>query len=252
MQDNGGTGNGGVDLDPTARTMTMNVTAVNDAPVLSGSNNLTAINEDPGSNPGTLVSALIAGQTSDVDCGCADRHRGHRRGQHQRHMAVLDQRRDDLDCLRRAGHRRTARLLAADANTYVRFVPNANWNGTVSNGLTFRAWDQTSGSAGNTADTTTNGGTSAFSTATASASITVNSVNDAPAGASKTVTTLEDTAYTFAAVGLRLQRCERQPGQHAAGGQDHHHAGRGQPDRQRRGGDALASSSRWPTSTAAS
>ena len=39
----------------------------------------------------------------------------------------------------------TARLLAADANTYVRFVPNANWNGTVSNGLTFRAWDQTSG-----------------------------------------------------------------------------------------------------------
>ena len=29
---------------------------------------------------------------------------------------------------------------SADSNTYVRFVPNANWNGTVTNGLSFRAW----------------------------------------------------------------------------------------------------------------
>ena len=50
-----------------AVTLTTSVTAVNDAPVLSGSNNLSAINEDPASNPGTLVSALIAGKTSDVD-----------------------------------------------------------------------------------------------------------------------------------------------------------------------------------------
>src|SRR5262249_31291681 len=45
-----------------------------------------------------------------------------------------------------------ALLLAADANTYVRFVPNVNWNGTVTNGIVFRAWDQTSGTAGGTAD----------------------------------------------------------------------------------------------------
>ena len=32
VQDDGGTANGGVDLDPTARTMTINVTSVNDAP----------------------------------------------------------------------------------------------------------------------------------------------------------------------------------------------------------------------------
>src|ERR1700687_4663638 len=32
VQDNGGTANGGVDLDPTANTMTINVTSVNDAP----------------------------------------------------------------------------------------------------------------------------------------------------------------------------------------------------------------------------
>ena len=94
----------------------------------------------------------------------------------------------------------SARLLAADASTSVRFVPNANFNGTVSNGITFRAWDQTTGAAGGTADTTTSGGTTAYSSATAGASITVNSVNDAPSGADNTVTMLEDTAYTFAAV----------------------------------------------------
>ena len=32
VQDDGGTANGGVDLDPTPNTMTVNVTAVNDAP----------------------------------------------------------------------------------------------------------------------------------------------------------------------------------------------------------------------------
>ena len=37
VQDNGGTANGGVDLDVTPRTMTVNVTSVNDAPV--GTNN---------------------------------------------------------------------------------------------------------------------------------------------------------------------------------------------------------------------
>ena len=94
----------------------------------------------------------------------------------------------------------------------MRFVPNANFNGTVSGGITFRAWDQTTGTAGNTASTNTNGGTSAYSTATASASITVNAVNDAPAGASNTVTTLEDTAYTFAAADFGFSDASRQPG----------------------------------------
>ena len=32
VQDNGGTANGGVDLDPTTNTITVNVTAVNDPP----------------------------------------------------------------------------------------------------------------------------------------------------------------------------------------------------------------------------
>ena len=179
-----------------AVTLTTSVTPVNDAPVLSGSNNLSAINEDPASNAGTLVSSLVSGKITDVDSaaltGIAVTGVVNTNGTWQ----YSTNGGSTWSAFGSPGGT-TARLLAADANTYVRFVPNANFNGTVSNGLTFRAWDQTSGTAGNTADTTTNGGTSAFSTATASASITVNSVNDAPAGTNKTVTTLEDTGYTF-------------------------------------------------------
>ena len=38
-----------------------------------------------------------------------------------------------------------ARLLASDANTRIRFVPNANFNGTINPAITFRAWDQSAG-----------------------------------------------------------------------------------------------------------
>src|SRR5204863_6840983 len=44
VQDDGGTANGGVDLDASARTMTVNVTSVNDSPV--GTNNTVTTLED--------------------------------------------------------------------------------------------------------------------------------------------------------------------------------------------------------------
>src|SRR5205814_534635 len=44
VQDDGGTANGGVDLDPSANTFTINVTSVNDAP--AGTDNGKTINED--------------------------------------------------------------------------------------------------------------------------------------------------------------------------------------------------------------
>ena len=52
MQDDGGTANGGVDLDATANTMTVNVTAVNDAP--AGTNNTVTTLED---TPYTFTAA---------------------------------------------------------------------------------------------------------------------------------------------------------------------------------------------------
>lgn len=69
-----------------------------------------------------------------------------------------------------------ARLLRL--NDLIRFVPNTQFVGTVS--LSYRAWDQTTGTAGATASLATVGGTSAFSTTVDSASITVVNTNVAP------------------------------------------------------------------------
>jgi hypothetical protein len=72
----------------------------------------------------------------------------------------------------------SARLLAADANTRLYFQPDANYNGTLASAVTFRAWDQTSGRNGALANTSTNGGSTAFSTATDTASLVINPVAD--------------------------------------------------------------------------
>jgi hypothetical protein len=64
-----------------------------------------------------------------------------------------------------------ARLLNNASITRVRFVPNATFNGAAT--FTLRAWDQSTGANGGLADTTTVGGTSPFSTATATATINV-------------------------------------------------------------------------------
>jgi hypothetical protein len=78
-----------------------------------------------------------------------------------------------------------ALLLDDSVNTAVRFVPNPFFTGTAT--FSFRAWDQTDGSlrvdpdlAGTTVDTSVNGGSSPFSTAISTASITVTPVNHAP------------------------------------------------------------------------
>ena len=170
---------------PVSFTITVN--AQNDAPVLDNSGNmsLVAIDEDVpnASNPGTLVSDIIlsAGgdRITDVDAGAVEGIA----------VTAVDNTNGTWQFSIDNGtnwtpfgspNATTARLLAANALTRVRFIPSLNFNGTVDPGLTFRAWDQTSGTNGNTADVSINGGTTAFSTATETASITVNPVNDNP------------------------------------------------------------------------
>ncbi|MDT8421905.1 MAG: tandem-95 repeat protein, partial [Desulfuromonadales bacterium] len=141
-------------LDPTPATAVINVLNYNQAPVLSGSNDLTPINEDDYTNGGTRVAELISGQISDANP--ADL-------QGIAVYAVDDSNGTWQYSLDGGGgwfdfggvDATAARLLNADANTYVRFVPNADWNGTVVDGLSFRAWDQTSGVSGGTVDLTT-------------------------------------------------------------------------------------------------
>ncbi len=165
-------------IDSATATITVNVAAVNDAPVLVGANDLASIAEDPASNPGTLVSSLIAGHISDVDAaplvGIAVTAVDNSNGSWQ--YSTDGSSWNALDGVTTSA----ARLLAADALTAVRFVPNANWNGTVGAGLTLRAWDQTSGAAGGTADAGVNGASAAFSSAAVSIAVTVTPVNDAP------------------------------------------------------------------------
>ena len=68
--------------------------------------------------------------------------------------------------------------LASDARLY--FRPNPDFNGTITNAITFRAWDQSTGSNGTLALAPSFGGSSSSSTALDTASITVTAVNDAP------------------------------------------------------------------------
>ncbi len=74
----------------------------------------------------------------------------------------------------------SARLLAANGTNRIYCKAGANENGPFPAALTFRAWDQTSGVDGATADVSTNGGSTAFSSVSDTALLIVNAVNDAP------------------------------------------------------------------------
>ncbi len=175
-----------------ARTVSVTLTGTNDAPVLNAAAApaLGAVSEDalaPTGAVGTLVSSLIdlnptAGpldNATDADTGAVTGIA----------ITATNSGNGNWFYSTNGGGAWTAvgtvtntsaQLLAADANTRVYFQGNANFSGTVSDGLTFRAWDQTSGTAGTKVTTATNGGTSAFSNATDTASVTVSPVNDDP------------------------------------------------------------------------
>ncbi len=71
-------------------------------------------------------------------------------------------------------------LLAEGTNSRLYFQPNPNYNGSITNALTFRAWDLTTDENGQTGDTSINGGSSAFSAFSDTASLLIEAVNDAP------------------------------------------------------------------------
>ncbi len=81
-----------------------------------------------------------------------------------------------------------AALLLRDTDR-VRFLPDAMNGGTAT--ISFRAWDQTDGVAGSTANTTSNGGLTAYSTSTQTSTLTATSVNDAPTAVADTSTAVE-------------------------------------------------------------
>jgi len=179
LTDSGGTTNGGTDTTSLSIASTVAVVAVNDAPTLSGGPyGLTGTDEDTASG-GTLVSTILAGLThGDVDSGALSgiavtASTGNGSWQYS----------TDGVSWNGVGAVSAEAALLLSSGSQLRYLPDGA-NGETAT-LTFRAWDQTSGSAStnatrNTADTSSNGGTTAFSTGTAQASISVTDVNDAP------------------------------------------------------------------------
>ncbi len=160
----------------TPATRDINLTAVNDAPVLTTGGLLVTQNEDVFSDAGALVSVL-SNPATDADSGAlkgiAITAIDNSHGTWQYAL--------DGSTWQAVGpvSATSARLLAGDATTRLRFVPNADWNGDVT-ANSFRAWDQTSGVAGGLGNASVNGGSTAFSIGQPSFIARVVGVNDAP------------------------------------------------------------------------
>ncbi len=162
-------------------TMTLNVTAVNDAPTLSSGATvtLTSTTEDITSSATTVSSLLSSAGYGDVDSGASSGIAITATVGNGGWQYSTDSGANWFNIGTISGS--SALLLTSTAQ--VRYVPDSA-NGETAT-LHFRAWDQTSGTAtaGSStafADTSTSGGSSAFSTNSAQASLMVTSVNDAP------------------------------------------------------------------------
>lgn len=156
----------------------MTVAASNSAPTLVASGTLNSIQEDPTSNTGTLVSLLVDTEATDPDVGAL---KGIAITAAPTTNGSWEYTLNGTTWLSMGTPSTAAALLLpADATTAIRFVPNTNFNG-VSGLLSYKAWDQTSGTAGGTADVTFSGASTAFSLQTNGTSVSVSAVNDQPA-----------------------------------------------------------------------
>uniref|UniRef100_UPI0022A89669 DUF4347 domain-containing protein n=1 Tax=Microvirga roseola TaxID=2883126 RepID=UPI0022A89669 len=181
---NGGTADttstgGATAFSATTNLVSVTVTPVNDAPTLSGGPvPLTGTNEDSTSSS-TLVSTILASvMRTDADPGslaglAITGATGNGTWQYSTDGVAWT----DFGSLSEG----SALLLGSTMR--IRFVGDGA-NGGPAN-FTFRAWDQTSGMASangmpQKADVSVNGGATAFSAGTATAQMTVTSVNDAP------------------------------------------------------------------------
>ncbi|GAA4443733.1 VCBS domain-containing protein [Novipirellula rosea] len=181
VQDDGGTSGGGQDTDTTPNTMTINVTAVNDAPVLdnTGAMNLSTISKYQTDNDGQSVASIIASaggdRITDPDAGDGE---GIAITSLSSGNGTWQYSTDGGSSWNAIGTVTDSSALLLRDTDLVRFVPNPA-SGTTAN-FTFRAWDQTSGTEGTKVDVSTNGDATPFSTASETASITVVEANAAP------------------------------------------------------------------------
>jgi hypothetical protein len=194
IQDDGGTANGG--QNTLVIDIPVSVARANDAPLLAtGTYALGSIPEDPSSNPGISVQAFVntlisGGHYSDADDGHPSGYTD------PRGIAItaVDNSNGTWQYSTDGGSIWTnipsigagqGFVLAADAagQYKIRFVPNADWNGTTT--ITFRAWDRSNGASNASLvsiplNGTPPSDTSAYSANSATAQLTVTPVNDPP------------------------------------------------------------------------
>jgi hypothetical protein len=181
VQDNGGTANNGVDLDQSANTVSINVNAVNDAPVNSVPGAAQNLNEE-----GSLVFSSGNGNAitiSDVDVGSGDE------------TVTLTVTGGTLALGSTVGL--TSFTNNAASITLTGTVANVN---AAMNGLTYTGNLNFNGTDTLVVGTNDNGNTGAGGPKTDSDNVTINvaAVNDAPVnGVQGTQTVNEDTALVF-------------------------------------------------------
>jgi hypothetical protein len=174
VRDNGGTANGGVDTDPVANTMTVNVTPVNDAP--AGTNKTIAANEDaqytftvadfgftdPNDTPANTLQSVVI--TTLPGAGSLT--------------------------LSGSGFAAGTEVAVADITAgNLKFAAAANANGAPYTTFTFQVRDN-GGTANSGVDLDASANTITFN---------VTGVNDMPAGTDGFVVTDEDVQFTFTA-----------------------------------------------------
>jgi VCBS repeat-containing protein len=168
---------GGANSSAT-QTFRINVTAVNDAPVLTptGTQMLTATDEDT-TSPSDLVSAIVAATISDVDAGAIEGIAiTTTTGKGTWQIST-----DGGANFSAIGTVSTTQALLLRAADVIRYAPD-QLNGETAT-ITYRAWDQTGttfGQQGFKVNVAVAGGSSPFSVNADTASILVSDVNDAP------------------------------------------------------------------------
>ncbi|OIN13828.1 DUF4347 domain-containing protein, partial [Oceanisphaera psychrotolerans] len=162
----------------------LNVGAVNDAPILDTTPELAllSIDEDlpAADNLGTSVADIVAdGSMTDIDGDVVEAIA----------VSVVDNSNGTWQYKVGSGAwtafdfsgSNVGKALLLDSTDSIRFFADTDFNGTVTEGITFYAWDKSRSRAGNYLTIDGNsGGEGTLSVNTDNAAITVNSVNDAP------------------------------------------------------------------------
>jgi hypothetical protein len=168
-----GTSNGLADPKTVQGSATLDLTPVNDAPVMSDATpSLTPISEDDTSSAGNTVTNILSNSVSDVDASAVEGIA----------ITALDagngtwQYSTDGSSWSNVGTVSITQALLLAADDFVRFIPNQQTGTTAT--FTYVAWDQTSGSVGTKVNASVPGGATAFSAESNTASITVSDEDD--------------------------------------------------------------------------